>query len=201
MFELPIVEAHVHPWELPQFPRPWLDALPALNRSFRLADYQYQTVRLPIMGMIYIETGVSSPYALLETQWAVSLAQSDPRLQGVVAAAPLDDGLQVRLYLEALSALGPLVQGVRCNLQDERDPDVCLRRDFILGVHLLTTYGFSCDICIRHGQLPAVTTLVRQCPAVFSVLDHLSKPPIKEGQLDPWRDQLAALAALPNVAC
>ena len=201
MLDLPIIDAHVHLWEFLQFPRPWLDTLPKLNRPFVLADYQDQTTGLAITGMVFVETDVAASYALLEARWAVSLAQSDPRLQGVVAAAPLEDELQVRSYLEALSALGPLVKGVRRNLQDEQDPEFCLSRNIVQGVRLLTEYGFSFDICIRHDQLPAVTTLVRQGPAVFFVLDHLGKPPIREGQLDPWRDQLAALAALPNVAC
>jgi L-fuconolactonase len=201
MLELPILDAHVHLWEIPQFPRPWLAALRALNRPSGLAEYQTQTSGARVAQMVYVETGVTAPYALLEAQWAVSLAQTDPRLQGVVAAAPLDDGLQIRAYLEALAALGPLVKGVRRNLQGERDPDVCLREDFIQGVRLLAAFGFSCDLCIRHDQLPEVTTLVRECPAVSFVLDHLGKPAIQQGQLDPWRDQLAALAAYPNVAC
>jgi L-fuconolactonase len=33
------------------------------------------------------------------------------------------------------------------------------------------------------------------------VLDHLGKPPVAAAQLDPWRGDLARLAALPNVAC
>jgi L-fuconolactonase len=201
MLDLPIVDAHVHLWELPHFPRPWLGSLPALQRPFGLADYQEQTSGLPIAGLVYVETDVAPPYALLEAQWAVSLAETDHRLQGVVAAAPLDDGLQVRPYLEALAALGALVKGVRRNLQGERDPEFCLRRDFVAGVRLLETFGYAFDICIRHDQLPAVTTLVRDCPTARFVLDHLGKPAIRERQLDPWRDQLAALAALPNVAC
>lgn len=201
MLDLPIVDAHVHLWQPSQYPRPWLASLPALDRPFGLPDYQDQTAGLTIAEMVYVETGVAAPYALLEAQWAVSLAQSDPRLRGVVAAAPLDDGLRVRAYLQALSALGPLVTGVRRNLQDEPDPNICLRADFVQGTRLLEAFGFSFDICIRHDQLPAVTTLVRQCPTVTFVLDHLGKPPIQAAQLDPWRDQLAALAALPNVAC
>jgi L-fuconolactonase len=113
----------------------------------------------------------------------------------------LDDDHQVRPFLEALSTLGPLVKGVRRNLQDERDPAFCQRPDFVAGVRLLEAYGFSFDICIRHDQLPAVTALARECPAVLFLLDHLGKPPIRERKLDPWRDHLSALAVLPNVAC
>jgi L-fuconolactonase len=201
LLELPIVDAHVHLWELTQFPRPWLDSLPALSYSHDLANYQDQTIGLPIAGLVYIETAVASLYSLLEARWAISLAETDPRLQGVVAAAPLDDGLKVRPYLEALAALGPLVKGVRRNLQDERDPEFCLQPDFVAGVRLLETFSFSFDICVRHNQLPAVTALVRECPTVTFVLDHLAKPSVRERQLDPWRGQLAALAELPNVAC
>jgi L-fuconolactonase len=201
MLELPIIDAHLHLWAVPQFPRPWLSALPALNRPFSLADYQAQTAGLPITGMVYVETDVAPAYALLEAQWAVSLGEADARLAGVVAAAPLHDGLQVRPYLAALAAFGPLVKGVRRNLQDERDPDFCLRREFVEGVRALEAYEFSCELCIRHDQLPAVTRLVRECPAITFVLDHLGKPAIREGQLDPWREHLAALAASPKVAC
>jgi L-fuconolactonase len=201
MLDLPIVDAHVHLWAVPQFPRPWLNAVPALNRTLGPTKYRAQTAGLQNAGMVYVETDVSPQYALLEAQWAVALSAADARVAGVVAAAPLHDGLQVRPYSEALATLGPLVKGVRRNLQDEFDPAFCLRPDFVAGVELLHVYGFSCDLCIRPDQLPAVTDLVRSCPAVTFVLDHLGKPAIREGQLDPWRDHLAALAALPNVAC
>jgi L-fuconolactonase len=49
--------------------------------------------------------------------------------------------------------------------------------------------------------LPEVTQLVARCPAVFFILDHCAKPAIRDQKLDPWRQHLRALAALPNVAC
>jgi L-fuconolactonase len=33
------------------------------------------------------------------------------------------------------------------------------------------------------------------------VIDHLSKPPIKSGELEPWATELRAAAAFPNVYC
>src|SRR5260370_22390597 len=200
MLEQPIVDAHVHLSSPAPCARRCLDALPALDRPFGLAEYQDQTRGLPITGMVFVETGVAPHYALLEAQWAASLAGADPRLLGVVAAAPLDDGTRIRAYLDALAALGQVVKGVGRNLQDESDAEICLRAGFVQGVRLLADYGFSCDLCIRHHQLPAVTALARACPGVVFVLDHLGKPPIEAHQLDPWRDQLAALGALPNVA-
>ncbi|MGN6672905.1 MAG: amidohydrolase family protein, partial [Thermomicrobiales bacterium] len=38
-------------------------------------------------------------------------------------------------------------------------------------------------------------------PNVRFILDHIGKPNIKGHELDPWCEQLRALAALPNVIC
>jgi len=43
--------------------------------------------------------------------------------------------------------------------------------------------------------------MVRQCPEVRFVLDHIGKPAIKAGQMDPWRQQMTELAGFPNVVC
>ena len=52
-----------------------------------------------------------------------------------------------------------------------------------------------------HHQLPAVIELVCRCPDTRFILDHFGKPGIKAGLLDPWREHIRALAALPNVNC
>ncbi len=201
MEEQTLVDAHVHLWNPQHFPMPWLDEAPTLNRPFGLADYPRQSAGSTIEALVYIEVGVAPAYALLEARWAVDQAAHDTRLQGIVAAAPVEFGERSRAYLAALQATSPLIKGVRRNLQDEPDPAFCLREDFVQGVRLLPTYGFSFDICIRHWQLSATIDLVRQCPDTQFILDHLGKPAIKAQVLDPWRNQLAQLAALPNVWC
>ncbi len=198
---LPIVDAHVHFWDPQRFSMPWLQHLPALQRSYGPMEYHEETQGLPIEALVYVEVVVAPEEALREAAWVVELAGAEPRLQAIVAAAPLEQGLAVREHLEALHALSPLIKGVRRNIQDEPEDDCCLRPAFVDGVRLLADYGLSCDLCIRHQQLESVIELVRRCPDTSFVLDHLGKPPICARQLGPWRQQMHALGALPNVVC
>jgi L-fuconolactonase len=198
MLEHQMIDAHVHLWDPHRFPMPWLESAPDLNLVFGVEEYRTETVGLPIVGMVYVEVGVATPFALLEARHAVALAQQEPRLLGIVAAAPLEYGDQTRVYLDALQALGPFVKGVRRNVQDEVDPAFCVQPSFVRGVQMLAEYGLSCDICVRDHQLAATIELVRQCPEVRFVLDHLGKPDIKDAALDPWRADLEQLAACPN---
>lgn len=201
MQNIPIIDAHVHLWNPLVFPIPWLSEVPAINHPFGLSEYNEQTRKFPISGMVYVEVDVAPQFALLEAEHVVALAAHDSRLLGIVATAPVHYGRHARIYLDALRELGPLIKGVRRNLQGEHDLRFCLQPAFIQGVQLLAEYGYSFDICIRHEQLPAVAELVKQCPNVMFILDHCGKPNIRGHVLDPWRADLEHLAAYPNIWC
>jgi L-fuconolactonase len=201
MPNFPITDAHVHLWDSQRFPITWLAGHATLDRPYGINEYRAHTAGVQVAAFVYVEVDVEPPFGLLEAQWALERAQEDPRLQGIIAAAPLEYGDHVRVYLEALAALGPHIKGVRRILQGERDPAFCLQPDFVRGVQLLPEFGFSFDICIYHPQLASAVELVRRCPETQFMLDHIAKPGIKDGLLDPWRAQIEELAALPNVIC
>lgn len=201
MPSFPIIDTHVHLWNPEQIRMSWLDDLPVINRAFGPNEFRAHTRGIEVAGIVYVEVGVEAQYAFLEARQVAELAEREPFIQGIVAAAPLEFGTRSRHYLEQLAALGPRIKGVRRLLQGESDPDYCLRPEFIAGVKLLPQFGFSFDICILHHQLAGAVELVHRCPDVTFVLDHIAKPGIKAGLLDPWRAQIRELAALPNVAC
>jgi L-fuconolactonase len=196
----PIVDSHLHLWDPNGFRMPWLDDIPLLNKPYGLAEYRQHTDGVDIEAMVYLQVEVAPAYGLLEAEWVVERSREDPRIKAIVAWAPCEFGEQSRLYLERLVRVSPLVRGVRRLIQGEMLGWARQER-FVRGVQLLPEYGLTFDICIKHPQLPETIDLVRRCPNVQFILDHIGKPDIKAGLLDPWREQLRELAAFPNVIC
>jgi L-fuconolactonase len=198
---IPLIDAHVHLWDPNWLRIPWLDNIDLLNRRYALDEYRAQTAGINVEAFVYVQVDVEPAYGLLEAEWVAAQAQEEPRLQTIVAWAPVEYGPRTRAYLEALVRIDPRIKGVRRLLQGEADPNFCLQPDFIRGVQMLAEYNLSFDLCIYHHQLASVIELVRQCPDVSFMLDHIGKPGIAAGLRQPWAAQITELAALPNVMC
>jgi predicted TIM-barrel fold metal-dependent hydrolase len=192
-----IFDAHVHFWDPWARRYAWLDGHPRLRRRFGPEDYE--SGRHDVGAMTFVQADCRDDEALDEARWVGELAARDARVRGIVAHAPLHLGAGARDALAAVAAQ-PGVVGARFLLQDE--PESLLRDPGLAdGVRLLADYGLSFDLCVRHHQVRAVGELVAACPEVLFVLDHLGKPPVAAGELDPWRTDLALLAASGRVVC
>ena len=199
MAKFPIVDTHVHLWHPRQLRYPWLSEVPALNKPYLLKDYIAAYGELEIESIVFVQCDTHPDDGLKETAWVTALADVDPRIQGIVAWAPLEEGKRVAPFVEKL-ADNPLVKGIRRLIQSE-SVDFCVQPDFVNGVKVLSRYGLSFDICIFHPQLANAIRLVEQCPHVQFVLDHIGKPDIKNQLFDPWKQEIEVLAAFPNVHC
>lgn len=198
---IPIVDSHVHLWDPDGILVPWLATSPRLNAPHGLTEYDAVTTGVTVEAIVYLEIDAAPSYRLTEAKQIAALAERDPRVQGIVACAPLEDGDHVRGLLADLVAVGPLVKGIRRIYQAEPDPAFCLQPGFVRGVQILPEYGLTCDLCLNHTQLASTIELVRRCPDVDFILDHIAKPDIRGGGLDPWRDQMRELASFPNIVC
>ena len=200
MEQFPIVDTHVHLWHPEQLRYPWLSEVPTLNRPYLLKDYIEASGALEIESIVFVQCDTHPDDGLKETAWVTDLAtRVDPRIQGIVAWAPLEEGTQVAPFVEKL-AENRLVKGIRRLIQSE-SVDFCVQPNFVSGVKVLSHYGLSFDICIFHPQLANAIRLVEQCPHVQFILDHIGKPDIKNQLFDPWKQEIATLASFPNVHC
>ncbi len=200
MERFPIVDTHVHLWHPEQLRYPWLSEVPALNRPYLLKDYTEASGELNIESIVFVQCDTHPDDGLKETAWVTSLATTvEPRIQGIVAWAPLEEGEQVAPFVEKLSE-NPRVKGIRRLIQSE-SVDFCVQPDFVSGVQVLSRYGLSFDLCIFHPQLANAIRLVEQCPHVQFILDHIGKPDIKHQLFEPWKQEIQTLAGFPNVHC
>jgi predicted TIM-barrel fold metal-dependent hydrolase len=200
MIDFPIIDSHTHLLDQRRFNYSWASGAPALRRDWTPDDLAESAKRYVVEGFVFVEVDVDMPQYLDEADWLEDLAKHDKRVLGGVACLPLERGAAIEPEIARIARL-PVIRGVRRLVQNQPDPEFVLKPDFLAALRLLPKYNLVFDICIFHRQLPNAIQMVRACPDVAFVLDHIAKPGIKAGLADPWRQQLRELAAMPNVVC
>ncbi len=192
-------------------------------------DYRADAGEVPVATVVHVQAGWPEENgrhdAVEETRWVALLPFGEggaPELGALVVHVDprFDDAGAI---LDEHLAVSPLVRGVRCVAAHHPDPGV---RDFTDQPHLLSDpafvggfaaiaeRGLSFEIwCFAH-QLPDALGLVREYPETTFVLNHYGTPvgllgprgkstgrseAERSSMLAAWRDDVSALADLPNV--
>lgn len=202
MPEFPIVDAHVHLYDPGAISFAWMRDVALLNKPHLPPHYDERSHPVVVDGLVFLEVDAANDEHVDEALWVSELATREPRLQAMVASAPMERGpAAVESDIATIAKL-PIARGIRRLIQSHvEEPGWCLTPDFVGAVQLLPTYDLSFDICILHPQLGDAIELVRRCPEVSFMLDHIGKPGIKDGLREPWWSQMRELASLPNVTC
>ena len=190
------LDAHQHFWCYNQREYGWIgDEMAALRRDFLPADLAREQLPLGFDGSIAVQARQS----VAETEWLLQLAEENKRLHAVVGWLDLCSP-ELPAQLERF-APHPKLCGVRHVVQDEPDDQFMLREDFLRGIAQLQQWKLSYDILIFPRHLPIAGELVSRFPEQAFVLNHLAKPSVRQGELEPWRTDMRALASHPNVCC
>jgi len=134
-----------------------------------------------------------------ENDFLLGLADENPFIKAVIGWVDLRSP-QLELQLERI-CWHPKLRGVRHLLQDEPDDKFMLRQDFLTGIAKLRKYNLAYDLLLFPKHLNVACELVRKFPEQTFVLDHIAKPPIKEGKFKPWDTDIRKLASFRNVSC
>ena len=191
-----IIDAHHHLWKYNTSDYGWMDdSMDVLKRDYLPVDFEEEITKAGISGTVVVQ----ARQKLEETRWLLELADQNPFIVGVVGWVDLRSANLVT-QLEEFAGHPKLV-GVRHVIHDEPDDDFMLHPAFLKGMETLHHYNLAFDLLLFPKHIERAIELVSMFPDQKFILDHISKPFIKSGILQPWKDDIRLLAAHSNVWC
>ncbi len=195
---LGVIDAHQHLWDPARADYPWLTGRYArVRRRFEPHDLAPSLAAAGVDRTILVQTRSS----LDETREFLATAAATPFIAGVVGWVDLTDpGVAATIAELQAGPAGRLLVGVRHQVHDEPDPEWLLRPAVGRGLAAVAAAGLVYELLVRPRELPAALAIARRRPDARLVIDHLAKPPIASGALEPWASLLAGFGPLDHVA-
>ncbi|MDQ0839911.1 amidohydrolase family protein [Sphingomonas faeni] len=189
-----ILDSHVHFWQIDRPGHRWPgEDWPRLYRNFLPDDLRRETTALDFAGAILVQSQPDDR----DTDWLCEL--DDPLVRAVVGWVDLtDSGAPCRIVELAGH---PKLKGLRPMLQGIVDTEWILRPAVSAAIEAMLDHGLRFDALVEPRHLPTLDTFATRWPDLQIVIDHAAKPHASHNELDPWRDQIAALAERPNLWC
>ncbi len=168
---------------------------PSLRRSFDADEVHVQLTNAGVASAVVIQAINCKE----ETAFLLDIAGRHDWICGVVGWLPLMRPREVEVALEQLAA-DPEFVGVRHLINSEPDADWIIQPAVLDSLALIAERGLPFDlVAVVPRHLEHVPALIDHVPDLRLVIDHLGKPPIREGKVEPWRSVLARAAEHPNV--
>ena len=174
------------------------DGMDPVRRNFDADDLRSAIAGTRIEKTILVHATTT----LDETFELLALAEIDPAIIGVVGWLEIDSPSAIadcEMYLQATGA--SYLKGIRDVAQDLPDSNYLAKSQSIATVQQLGKMGLTYDILTKTPELKAAIELVKACPDVQFVLDHISKPYIAKEEIEPWKTLITQLASFENVSC
>ena len=77
MPNFPIVDTHLHLWDVNHLTYPWLEDIPELNRTFLLEDYNKATGDIEVEKMVFVQCECEPSSYTRETAWVTEAAKTE----------------------------------------------------------------------------------------------------------------------------
>jgi L-fuconolactonase len=192
------IDSHHHIWDLAVRPQTWMkgDELKPISRTILMDELEPELQKAGIDFTVIVQT-VPTPD---ETPEFLELSLSHPKVCAVVGWLDLES-VDIRPQLEKYlnHKAGKNLVSIRDLAQDKEDPNWLLRPEVIKNIHRIGEAGLTFDILTRPPQLAAAVKMVKESPNNIFVLDHISKPYMAKGEIQPWADQISEIASFENV--
>jgi L-fuconolactonase len=191
-----VIDTHQHFWDLQTGDYPWLSpAFRPLYRTYTPEELEPQLRAAGVDQTVLVQAADS--YA--DTDAMLAQADRFPWIGAVIGWVPLLEPSEAARALDRYMQ-HPRFRGIRHLIHDEADPDWVVQERVVEGLRVLAERGAIFEVvAVFPNHLKHVPALAERVPNLTMIVDHLAKPPIKDGQMEPWASQLAAAARYPNV--
>ena len=190
------IDAHQHFWQLAARAGGWPPpSLAAIYRDFAPEDLAPLLAQHGVAGTVLVQSLPSED----DTRWLLALADRADFIRAVVGWTDLlapDAPAEI-----ACLASNTKLKGLRPMLQDISDDQWIANPALAPALSAMVEHGLRFDALVLPRHLPALLQCARDYPRLAIVIDHAAKPPIADAAFGRWREDLAQLAALPNVHC
>ena len=192
------IDSHHHVWDLSVREQGWMvgEALNPIKKNFSINDLRQAITGCGIDKTVVVQTVTNYD----ETPELLELADTDDLVAGVVGFLKIDaeDAISHLDSYQSLRGFKYLV-GIRDIAHDYEDVKYLSKPQVIKNVQELGKRGLVYDLLTKTPHMRAAIDLVKACPNTKFVLDHISKPYIAKGDMQPWADQITELASFENV--
>jgi L-fuconolactonase len=192
------IDSHHHVWDLSVREQGWMvgEALNPIKKNFSINDLRQAITGCGIDKTVVVQTVTNYD----ETPELLELADTDDLVAGVVGFLKIDaeDAISHLDSYQSLRGFKYLV-GIRDIAHDYEDVKYLSKPQVIKNVQELGKRGLVYDLLTKTPHMRAAIDLVKACPNTKFVLDHISKPYIAKGDMQPWADQITELARFENV--
>ena len=192
------IDSHHHVWDLSVREQGWMvgEALNPIKKNFSIDDLRQAITGCGIDKTVVVQTVTNYD----ETPELLELADTDNLVAGVVGFLKIDaeDAISHLDSYQSLRGFKYLV-GIRDIAHDYEDVKYLSKPQVIKNVQELGKRGLVYDLLTKTPHMSAAIDLVKACPNTKFVLDHISKPYIAKGDMQPWADQITELASFENV--
>ena len=190
------VDSHHHFWDLSKLDYDWMPPPPnVLVRNYLPDDMKPLLFAAGISKTVVVQAHQS----VEEAEFLLDLAEANDFVAGVVGWVDLTDP-KVGYVLDRLMKRKKF-KGVRHLVHDEPDDAWLARDDVARGLKELAFRGLAYDVLARPEHLKYVPQVAEKVPGLKMVVDHIAKPHIAEGVMEPWAADLAAVAEIPGIRC
>ena len=214
---LPIIDTHLHIWDMSRFKLPEIESYEKLNRNFIVDDVVDAVKNLNVEKIVYMEVNLRQEQKYSEAIYITEICEQDdnPICAAFIGGNPLS--YSFRDYAPLFKD-NNYIKGVRHVLHPPQiKRGSCLESAFIDSVRFLGELGLRFCICMRPSELSDAVKLVELCPETSLILDHCGNavPAIVNGSVgeseygsgpfkhnrNQWKRDIEDLAKRENVIC